>query len=80
MDDGLGFSIGSIIGGLLFQTVGGRRSFQIFACLAFITCIAHIFLRPASTHEIRTIPVKPANVESTIKSNKDDEEETFEVK
>lgn len=80
MDDGLGFSIGSIFGGFLFQTVGGRRSFQIFSCLAFITCIAHIFLRPASTHEIRTIPVKSTNDVSTVKSNKGDEEETFEVK
>lgn len=52
MDDGLGFSIGSILGGFLIQTMGGRRSFQIFTCLAFITCIAHIFLRPTSTHEM----------------------------
>lgn len=80
MDDGLGFSIGSIFGGFLFQTVGGRRSFQIFSCLAFITCIAHILLRPVSTHEIRTIPEKPTNVESVLKSNKNDEEETLEVK
>lgn len=54
MDDGLGFSIGSILGGFLIQAVGGKRSFQIFTLLAFITCIAHIFLRPSSIHEIRS--------------------------
>lgn len=53
MDDGLGFAIGSFFGGFLFQTVGGKKSFQIYACMAFVTCIAHILLRPTSTHEIR---------------------------
>jgi len=62
MDDGLGFAIGSFLGGFLFQTVGGKKSFQIYACLAFITCIAHILLRPTSTHEIRT-SVKESNNE-----------------
>ncbi|CAG9805690.1 unnamed protein product [Chironomus riparius] len=62
MDDGLGFAIGSFFGGFLFQTVGGKKSFQIYACLAFVTCIAHILLRPTSTHEIRTT-VKESNNE-----------------
>lgn len=83
MDDGLGFSIGSIFGGFLFQSVGGRRSFQIFAAIALITCIAHIFLRPAATHEIRILPTKAKNVDSSnedaVKVNKESEEETFEI-
>ncbi|KAG5680181.1 hypothetical protein PVAND_009706 [Polypedilum vanderplanki] len=54
MDDGLGFSIGSIIGGFLFQKLGGKRSFQIFTVLALMTCIAHIILRPVSTEDSRT--------------------------
>lgn len=84
MDDGLGFSIGSIFGGFLFQTLGGRTSFQIFSALALITCIAHILLRPAATHEIRTLPTKTRNVDSSMVENavkvaKEIEEETFEV-
>lgn len=90
MDDGLGFSIGSIFGGFLFQTIGGRRSFQIFSIIAFITCLAHIFLRPAATHEIRTLPNKPnvpnfddTKVENVTKSSnelkEEEEEETFDI-
>ncbi|XP_037951798.1 major facilitator superfamily domain-containing protein 6-A-like [Teleopsis dalmanni] len=48
MDDGLGFSIGSLIGGLSFKHFGGRRSFAYFAVAAIITCGAHIILRPLS--------------------------------
>lgn len=51
MDDGLGFSIGSLIGGQLYRYFGGARSFQMFSAAAFATFIAHIFLRPASKHE-----------------------------
>jgi hypothetical protein len=83
MDDGLGFSIGSIFGGFLFQKVGGKRSFQIFSGIALITCIAHILLRPAATHEIRVLPAKPKNVENSnevaAKVNVQSEEETFEI-
>lgn len=67
MDDGLGFSIGSILGGSLFQAFGGKISFQIFTLLAFITCIAHIFLRPTSTHDIRSIRNKtPAETKDNM--------------
>lgn len=48
MDDGLGFSIGSLIGGLTFKTYGGRRSFMYFAIVAICTCVAHIVIRPSS--------------------------------
>lgn len=54
MDDGLGFSIGALFGGILYQKIGGKKSFRVFALIALITCIAHFILRPASTHEIRT--------------------------
>lgn len=46
MDDGLGFAIGSLIGGLLYKNVGGKASFRIFATMAIVTCFAHIILRP----------------------------------
>lgn len=53
MDDGLGFSIGALFGGFLYQNIGGMQSFRVFATIALITCIAHFILRPTSTHEIR---------------------------
>lgn len=48
MDDGLGFSIGSLIGGLMFKSLGGRESFKYFAIAAICTCVAHIVIRPTS--------------------------------
>lgn len=48
MDDGLGFSIGSLVGGLSFKRFGGRRSFKYFAIAALCTCVAHILARPLS--------------------------------
>ncbi|XP_023165159.2 major facilitator superfamily domain-containing protein 6 [Drosophila hydei] len=48
MDDGLGFSIGSLIGGIMFKRLGGRESFKYFAVAAICTCVAHIVLRPLS--------------------------------
>jgi MFS family permease len=51
MDDGLGFSIGSLIGGLMFSKFGGEVSFKFFSLLAILTCVSHIIIRPASKHE-----------------------------
>ncbi|XP_030387942.1 major facilitator superfamily domain-containing protein 6 [Scaptodrosophila lebanonensis] len=48
MDDGLGFSIGSLIGGIMIKRLGGRASFRYFAIAAILTCIAHILVRPTS--------------------------------
>jgi hypothetical protein len=53
MDDGLGFVIGASFGGFIYDRLGGKRSFQIFALIALCTCIGHIFIRPAKTHDIR---------------------------
>ncbi|KAH8401361.1 hypothetical protein KR009_004945 [Drosophila setifemur] len=48
MDDGLGFSIGSLIGGVMIKSLGGRESFKYFAIAAICTCVAHIVVRPTS--------------------------------
>lgn len=58
MDDGLGFSIGSLIGGLIFKNYGGRFGFVCFSILAFITCLAHIIIRPFSDRTIAKYHVK----------------------
>jgi len=49
MDDGLGYAIGSLLGGQLFKRLGGAMSFRILSVAALVTCIAHILLRPTST-------------------------------
>lgn len=53
MDDGLGFSIGALFGGFLYQSLGGKQSFKVFALIALVTFVAHVILRPASTHELK---------------------------
>lgn len=81
MDDGLGFSIGALFGGFLYQEIGGKQSFRIFALIALITCIAHIILRPASTHEIR-MSQSPINevIETKINETKSHDKTFEEVK
>lgn len=44
MDDGFGFSIGSLIGGILYKTVGGAISFKIFSLIAFACSVIHCIL------------------------------------
>lgn len=73
MDDGLGFTIGSMLGGILFKRFGGKKSFQIYSCLAFVTCVAHILLRSASTHEIH------GKKENRIDVSEKEEEKAHEV-
>lgn len=48
MDDGIGFAIGSLIGGQMYQRLGGALSFRIFSVAAFVICIAHYYFRPAT--------------------------------
>lgn len=60
MDDGLGFSIGALFGGFLYQSLGGKQSFKVFALIALVTFIAHVILRPSSTHELKA-PVSQPN-------------------
>lgn len=45
MDDGIGFGIGSLLGGHMLTRLGGRMSFKIIACVAAVTGIAHALLR-----------------------------------
>ncbi|XP_045457180.1 major facilitator superfamily domain-containing protein 6-A [Melitaea cinxia] len=44
MDDGLGFALGSLVGGLLYSYSGGRQSFRILAGLAVIAAVLHAIL------------------------------------
>ncbi|EEB13034.1 conserved hypothetical protein [Pediculus humanus corporis] len=44
MDDGFGYSLGSLIGGFLYKSVGGRIAFQLFSGLALICCLTHMIL------------------------------------
>lgn len=54
MDDGVGFAIGSIIGGQMYKRFGGVTSFRIFSIGALVMCVAHILLRPADQGPVQT--------------------------
>ncbi|XP_041989069.1 major facilitator superfamily domain-containing protein 6 [Aricia agestis] len=49
MDDGVGFALGSIVGGQVYGLIGGRRAFRAFAVLAIIAAAAHALLFAAVT-------------------------------
>lgn len=44
MDDGVGFAIGSLLGGQLYGWIGGRGSFQVFAVVAICGSVLHAIL------------------------------------
>ncbi|XP_077290648.1 major facilitator superfamily domain-containing protein 6 [Arctopsyche grandis] len=44
MDDGVGFCIGSLIGGLLYNSFGGKKSFLIMSLLAFAFALIHVIV------------------------------------
>ncbi|XP_017878338.1 major facilitator superfamily domain-containing protein 6 [Ceratina calcarata] len=44
MDDGLGFSVGSFIGGILYKLYGGVTTLRIFSLLAFVTAFMYLIL------------------------------------
>ncbi|XP_065170842.1 major facilitator superfamily domain-containing protein 6 [Atheta coriaria] len=44
MDDGFGYAIGSLLGGFLYQTVGGQQAFQVFCVLGLVCSVTHLFL------------------------------------
>lgn len=50
VDDGLGYAVGSLIGGLAYKELGGKTSFQMFAGISALSGIAHLILRPAAKH------------------------------
>ncbi|XP_014208100.1 major facilitator superfamily domain-containing protein 6-B [Copidosoma floridanum] len=47
MDDGLGFAIGSLIGGLLYKQFGGIFTLKIYSGLALVTSIAYTIIHLA---------------------------------
>ncbi|XP_066599313.1 major facilitator superfamily domain-containing protein 6 isoform X2 [Prorops nasuta] len=42
MDDGFGFAVGSLIGGIMYKNLGGADTFRLFASLATVTSIAYL--------------------------------------
>jgi MFS family permease len=48
MDDGFGYAIGSLIGGLLYHEVGGRVALIIFCAISFVCCVMHFVLYKCS--------------------------------
>ncbi|KAF5276051.1 hypothetical protein FQA39_LY00847 [Lamprigera yunnana] len=44
IDDGFGYAVGSVIGGVLYNYVGGSRTLMIFSGLGFICGISHLLI------------------------------------
>ncbi|XP_066991663.2 major facilitator superfamily domain-containing protein 6 [Anabrus simplex] len=44
MDDGFGYAVGSMVGGVLYKWVGGRTAFKLFAGTALTCSIAHLIV------------------------------------
>ncbi|XP_058803719.1 major facilitator superfamily domain-containing protein 6 [Phymastichus coffea] len=44
MDDGLGFAVGSLIGGILYKEYGGVLTLRMYSSLALITAIAYFIV------------------------------------
>ncbi|CAH0559127.1 unnamed protein product [Brassicogethes aeneus] len=44
MDDGVGFAVGSFIGGILFQYIGGQKTLQVFSVFGVMCSIVHLVL------------------------------------
>ncbi|KAG7200607.1 hypothetical protein KM043_001165 [Ampulex compressa] len=44
MDDGFGFAVGSLIGGILYKEVGGVITLRIFSCIAAVSSVMYLIL------------------------------------
>ncbi|XP_011312345.1 major facilitator superfamily domain-containing protein 6 [Fopius arisanus] len=44
MDDGLGFALGSLLGGIMYKKMGGPATLQSFSALAGITAVAYFII------------------------------------
>ncbi|KAJ8983003.1 hypothetical protein NQ317_014299 [Molorchus minor] len=44
MDDGFGYALGSFIGGILYNYIGGRNAMQVFSAFGVVCSIAHLVL------------------------------------
>ena len=43
--EGIGVSMGSLIGGILMQNIGGSGTFRLFSVAAFFCFISHVFIQ-----------------------------------
>lgn len=86
MDDGVGFAIGSLIGGQMYKRLGGAMSFRIFSLASLITCFAHIILRPARhcrhhlKHTQKPIDSDPETIRSKLSEDESCELEPLRKK
>ncbi|XP_060523756.1 major facilitator superfamily domain-containing protein 6 [Cylas formicarius] len=44
MDDGVGYAIGSVLGGVLYKFAGGRIAFQVFGTVALVCGVSHLVI------------------------------------
>lgn len=77
--EGVGVSIGSFVGGLLFESIGGSETFRIYGIVALVACLVHILvqllLRKYSKDKTGKLNHKKSQIVETsceeIENNKD---------
>ncbi|XP_073963822.1 major facilitator superfamily domain-containing protein 6 [Choristoneura fumiferana] len=63
MDDGVGFALGSLVGGQLYAWAGGRGAFRVMAGTALVAAVAHLLTYRWVNREAEKVPVEPATPE-----------------
>ncbi|XP_018328123.1 uncharacterized protein LOC108738985 isoform X2 [Agrilus planipennis] len=75
LDDGVGYSIGSLLGGFLYKTFGGRCSFSLFAIGSFLCALVHFCLYRTclkdSERRLEYVPPSSGVVAGTTTENKE---------
>ncbi|KAI4477376.1 hypothetical protein M0804_012762 [Polistes exclamans] len=74
MDDGLGYAIGSLIGGILYKEVGGVLTLRIFATVALFSSLIYVILHitylkhttPDTRRNVEWKSPEEANIECTV--------------
>ncbi|CAG9823296.1 unnamed protein product [Phaedon cochleariae] len=75
MDDGFGYAIGSFIGGILYNYMGGRNAMQVFSLLGVLCSIVHLLLHKTVLRQRETdksnghIEYKPPDLAIKITDN-----------
>ncbi|KAJ8938551.1 hypothetical protein NQ314_011440 [Rhamnusium bicolor] len=75
MDDGFGYAIGSIFGGILYKYIGGSNAMQVFSVIGVLCSVTHLVLHKTILQEDEVSKVNGQteykNPEEAIKATSD---------
>lgn len=76
----LGYALGSFVGGLLYNYVGGRATYQIFTGFALICSVAHVLIHKLFLTEEDEDDIDDKYVEYQVPQEKTESEKPVEDK